>query len=112
MYITKAIVKSSLYSFEDAIPDIFDDKFLTNYGTNHSYTENLDIVDETGKGGKHKCFFRYYKHKAYNSIYYDKDLNIKFDPPMMNYVQTQNLVGATILRGYFVKVDDYDEKNK
>ena len=52
----KAIVKSSLYSFDDAIPNIFDENDLVNYGTNQSYTENLQIEDTDGKGGNINVF--------------------------------------------------------
>ena len=108
----KAIVKSSLYSFDDAIPDIFNDDDLVNYGTNQSYTENLQIEDTDGKGGKHKCFFRFYKNPNYKSTYYQYSYYTYtpiVTPSTINYSFIQNYVGATIIRGYFKKVDDYSE---
>ena len=108
----KAIVKSSLYSFDDAIPNIFDEDDLVNYGTNQSYTENLQIEDTDGKGGKHKCFFRFYKNPNYKSTYYEYSYYTYtpiVTPSTINYSFIQNYVGATIIRGYFKKVDDYSE---
>ena len=108
----KAIVKSSLYSFDDAIPNIFDEDDLVNYGTNQSYTENLQIEDTEGKGGKHKCFFRFYKNPNYKSTYYEYSYYTYtpiVTPSTINYSFIQNYVGATIIRGYFKKVDDYSE---
>lgn len=108
----KAIVKSSLYSFDDAIPDIFNEDDLVNYGTNQSYTENLQIEDTDGKGGKHKCFFRFYKNPNYKSTYYEYSYYTYtpiVTPSTINYSFIQNYVGATIIRGYFKKVDDYSE---
>ncbi len=108
----KAIVKSSLYSFDDAIPDIFNEDDLLNYGTNQSYTENLQIEDTDGKGGKHKCFFRFYKNPNYKSTYYEYSYYTYtpiVTPSTINYSFIQNYVGATIIRGYFKKVDDYSE---
>ena len=108
----KAIVKSSLYSFDDAIPNIFDEDDLINYGTNQSYTENLEIEDTDGKGGKHKCFFRFYKNPNYKSTYYEYSYysySPIATPSNINYSFIQNYVGATIIRGYFKKVDSYDE---
>ena len=108
----KAIVKSSLYSFDDAIPDIFNEDDLVNYGINQSYTENLQIEDTDGKGGKHKCFFRFYKNPNYKSTYYEYSYYTYTPiatPSTINYSFIQNYVGATIIRGYFKKVDDYSE---
>ena len=108
----KAIVKSSLYSFDDAIPNIFDEDDLVNYGTNQSYTENLEVEDTDGKGGKHKCFFRFYKNPNYKSTYYEYSYYTYtpiVTPSTINYSFIQNNVGATIIRGYFKKVDSYDE---
>ena len=108
----KAIVKSSLYSFDDAIPEIFNEDDLVNYGTNQSYTENLQIEDTEGKGGKHKCFFRFYKNPNYKSTYYEYSYYTYtpiVTPSTINYSFIQNYVGATIIRGYFKKVDDYSE---
>lgn len=108
----KAIVKSSLYSFDDAIPDIFNEDDLLNYGTNQTYTENLQIEDTDGKGGKHKCFFRFYKNPNYKSTYYEYSYYTYtpiVTPSTINYSFIQNFVGATIIRGYFKKVDDYSE---
>ena len=108
----KAIVESSLYSFDDAIPDIFDDKDIINYGTNQSYTQNLTIEDNEGKGGKHKCFYRFYKNPNYKSTYYEYSyytLTPIAPPSTIDYSFIQNYIGATIVRGYFKKVDDFDD---
>ena len=109
----KAIVKSSLYSFDDAIPNIFNEDDLVNYGINQTYTENLEIEDTDGKGGKHKCFFRFYKNPNYKSTYYrysNNTLTPITTPSTINYSFIQNYVGATIIKGFFKKVDDYSEK--
>ena len=58
----KVTVKDSLYSFDSIIPSIWDEKYLTNYGGSWSYVQE---VNEDGKGGMHKCFFKYLKHKNY-----------------------------------------------
>lgn len=108
----KAIVESSLYSFDDAIPDIFDDNDIINYGTNQSYTQNLTIEDNEGKGGKHKCFYRFYKNPNYKSTYYEYSyytLTPIVPPSTIDYSFIQNYIGATIVRGYFKKVDDFDD---
>ena len=108
----KAIIESSLYSFDDAIPDIFDDNDIINYGTNQSYTENLTIEDNEGKGGKHKCFYRFYKNPNYKSTYYEYSyytLTPIVPPSKIDYSFIQNYIGATIVRGYFKKVDDFDD---
>ena len=70
----KAIVKSSLYSFDDAIPNIFDENDIENYGENQIYTENLSIEDATIGKGKHKVFMRYYTNPKYKSYYYTTSL--------------------------------------
>lgn len=108
----KVTVKDSLYSFENAIPDIFDEKVLVNYGGNYLHTENLEIEDNDGKGGKHKCFFRYYKNPNYKSTYYEYSyytLTPIVAPTTINYEFIQNYIGATILKGFFKKVDDFSD---
>lgn len=107
----KAIVVDSLYSFDSVIPSIWDDKHLALYMTldfsnNWHYYEE---VDEDGKGGKHKCFFKYYSNSNYKSYYYDKNLNPVTFPPIMTYASTQIYVGATICRAFFKKVDNFDD---
>lgn len=106
----KAIVKSSLYSFDEAIPDIFNEDDIVNYGGNQAYTENLVIVDEDGKGGKHKCFYRFYKNPNYKSFYYTNvGLNPVAEPSKVTYDFISTTVGATIVKGYFVKEKDNEE---
>lgn len=105
----KAIVKSSLYSFDDAIPNIFDENDIENYGTNQIYTENLSIEDATIGKGKHKVFMRYYTNPKYKSYYYTKDLFPYSPLDQIEYSFTQGFVGATICKGYFKEVDSFDE---
>lgn len=104
----KATVKDSLYSFDSIIPSIWDEKYLTNYGGNWSYVQE---VNEDGKGGKHKCYFKYLKHSNYKSYYYNKSTLGEVLPPLMvNYSTTQDLVGATICKAFFEKTDDLNKK--
>lgn len=105
----RAIVKSELYSFDDAIPNIFDEKDLVNYGTNQIYTENLSIVDETIGKGKHKVFMRYYKNPKYKSFYYTTGLTQVTAPSTINYKYTQDYVGATICKGFTKEVDNFND---
>ena len=105
----KAIVKSSLYSFDDAIPNIFDENDIENYGENQIYTENLSIEDATIGKGKHKVFMRYYTNPKYKSYYYTTGLTEVTAPTTINYAYTQNYVGATICKGFFKEVDSFDE---
>ena len=107
----KATVKAELYSFDSIIPSIWDDKYLSLYmrqgfdGNWHYFEE----INEDGKGGKHKCFFKYYSHKNYKSYYYDKDtLEPIQNPYNINYGFTQLYVGATICRHFSEKVTSYD----
>lgn len=103
----KATVKDSLYTFDDAIPNIFDD--IENYGENQVYTENLSIEDTTIGKGKHKVFMRYYTNPHYKSHYYTKDLSLVSAPSNVDYQFTQSFVGATITKGCSKEVDDWDE---
>lgn len=102
----KVTITSKLYSFDYALPPIFDDKVLVNYGGNQTFTENLSIIPEDGKGGEHQCYFRFYKNPNYQSYYYTKNLVPIDAPTTMNYKFIQDNVGATILRGYFKKKDN------
>ena len=100
----KVKVKSSLYSFDSIIPSIWDDDYLTMYGDSVQ-----EINEDSEVGGKHKCFFKYYKHKNYKSYYYDKStMNRVADPTKVDYNYTQNYVGATICRHFSEKVTSYD----
>lgn len=104
----KVTVKDSLYSFDSIIPSIWDEKYLTNYGGSWSYVQE---VNEDGKGGMHKCFFKYLKHKNYTCYYYDKNtLNMVLEPMVFNYGTSQNLVGATICKAFFEKTDNFNKK--
>lgn len=100
----KAVVKDRLYTFDSIIPSIWDDKYLTNYGT-------VQEVNETFKDDKYKCFFKYYSHSNYKSYYYNKStLAAVSAPTTVNYAYTQNYVGATIVRHQSEKVDDFNAK--
>ena len=85
----KVTVKDSLYSFDSIIPSIWDEKYLTNYGGSWSYVQE---VNEDGKGGMHKCFFKYLKHKNYTCYYYNKNtLQMELEPMVFNYGTSQKL---------------------
>lgn len=108
----KVIVKDSLYSFDDAIPNIFDENDIENYGENQLYTENLSIEDATIGKGKHKVFMRYYTNPKYKSYYYFKNGSTYFPlaaPEHIEYSFTQQYIGATICKGFFKEVDSFDE---
>ena len=107
----KAIVVDSLYSFDSVIPSIWDDKHLAiqmtmDFGNNWHYYQE---VDEDGKGGKHKCFFKYYNNSNYKSYYYTKDTIQQTYPLIIDYGATQRYIGATICRAFFKKVDNFDD---
>lgn len=108
----KAIVKSELYSFDDAIPNIFDENDIKNYGMNQVYTENLSIEDATIGKGKHKVFMRYYTNPKYKSYYYINNGSTFFPvapPDKIEYSFTQQFIGATICKGFFKEVDNFDD---
>lgn len=106
----KAIIKDSLYSFDSIIPSIWDNDDLVNYGGMWNYHNEIEVVDEDGKGGKHKCFFKYYHNPNYKSYYYDKESLQSVDNiETVNYATTQQYVGATICRAYFKKIEDGKE---
>ena len=107
----KVTVVDSLYSFDSVIPSIWDDKYLALYLTmdfsnNFHYYEE---VNEDGKAGKHKCFFKYYSNSNYKCYYYDKQHNPLTIPMAVTYNFTQIYVGATICKAFFKKVNSYDE---
>lgn len=108
----KVAVKDSLYSFDSVIPSLWDEKDLTLY-LKFDITKNwhyYEQIDEDGKGGKHKCFFKYYSNKNYKSYYYNKtDLSPVSFIPMINYGATQLYVGASICKACFKKVDSFDD---
>ena len=104
----KVTVKDSLYSFDSIIPSIWDEKYLTNYGGSWSYVQE---VNEDGKGGMHKCFFKYLKNSNYKCYYYNKATLAQVSAPStINYATTQNYVGATICKAFFDKVTDFNKK--
>lgn len=104
----KVTVKDSLYSFDSIIPSIWDEKYLTNYGGSWSYVQE---VNEDGKGGMHKCFFKYLKNSNYKCYYYNKTTLAQISAPStINYATTQNYVGATICKAFFDKVTDFNKK--
>ena len=95
---------------DSIIPSIWDDKHLALYMT-MDFSNNwhyYQVVDEDGKGGKHKCFFKYYSNRNYKSYYYNKDLTTA-NPMVITYGSTQRYVGATIVRACFKKVDSFDD---
>lgn len=106
----KVILKDNLYSFDSIIPSIWDDNKLINYGGMWNYNNEIEVVDEDGKGGKHKCFFKYYYNPDYKSYYYHQStLSPAAAPKTIDYAATQEYVGATICRAYFKKVEEDDD---
>lgn len=106
----KVILKDNLYSFDSIIPSIWDDKYLTNYGGEWNYNNELQLVEEDGKGGKHLCLFKYYWNDNYKSYYYHQgSLSPAVGISTIDYGATQEFVGATICRAYFKKVDSFDD---
>lgn len=96
----KVTVKDSLYGFDSIIPSMWDGLTLYQYN---------EIGEETEVGGKHKCFFKYYKSGHYQSFYYIKDTMQPINPLVVNYTATKMYVGATICRAYFQKVKSFDD---
>lgn len=103
----KVTLKDSLYSFDSVIPSIWDEKHLTNYGATVSEEDNdwnyVRVIDEDGVAGKHKLFVKYFKNDNYKSFYYEKGTLKPFNLTFMDYSNTQNFVGATIMKGCFKK---------
>lgn len=66
----KVTVNCNYYNVEDIIPDLFDDKYLTNrFGDGSMFS----IPRYTGRGNttlSNKTYYKVYDHKYINSIYY------------------------------------------
>lgn len=106
----KVILKDSLYSFDSIIPSIWDEDKLINYGGMWNFTNEIQVVDEDGKGGKHKCFFKYYYNPNYKSYYYHKNtLSPALGIRTIDYGATKEFVGATICKAYFKKIEEDDD---
>lgn len=103
----KVTVKSNLYTFDSIIPSLWDDKYLTNYGGDGYMQE----INENGKAGKHKVFYKWFKHANYDCYYYRKlDLQ-QIYPDEIDYLKmSQSYCGAAIAKARFEKVSNFDVK--
>lgn len=113
---SKATVNCSLYSFDSVIPSVWDEANLTNYGGKWGYVEVKDEINGAIKDPEngnqsilHKCFFKYLKNSNFQSTYYDKNLRNIGTPPTMDYLRTQQYVGATICKACFKKVSNWNQ---
>ena len=106
----RVAVKDSLYSFKPVIPELFGSGLIRymmfDFNMNMIPYQEF-IIDSKEADGKYKCFFKYYNHENYKTYYYDKKTLTETVPlGVVNYLTTQNNVGATILRHYHEKIEN------
>lgn len=122
----KIYVKDNFYACDNLIPNIFDDNYLTNRGTdfyssfevepfdtpaNYPWGSNFfsqKFVDEE-KDDTYRFFHRIYDHKNYESIYRNALLNTVTTSLTNHTETTRNYIGGTILDLGIVKKDYFDK---
>lgn len=107
----KATVNCSLYSFDNVIPSVWDEKYLTNYMGDWGEVE-IKPVGDPNEGGYYYCFYKWLKSDNFKSYYYTKKLepNGNTIPDVNNYYYAwlQQMVGATICYADFKEVKNFD----
>ena len=102
----KVAVKDSLYSFDSVIPSIWDDLIPYVNPDNKQYAERFE--GNTEVGGKHICYFKYYRNPNYKTYAYNSSWGLVSDDTERNYNFTKSYVGCTITKAYFKKVETFD----
>lgn len=103
-------VTSKINEYSDLLPDVFDEKYLTN--ANGNWNNVLSYVLDGANTTAFKGILGRYKfvtNPHYKTYYYDKDTlaSVNMDTAR-KYTDLQNYVGATLLQASF---EDYNAMN-
>lgn len=94
----KFSVEADIYPFENMIPDLFDEDYLT---------QNGDLYYDYLTDKKGYMFYMFLKNDNYKSYYYDKSTYRSVaTPSTITYDTIHNLFGATLVKHSFEEYDD------
>lgn len=104
-------VTSKINEYSDLLPDVFDEKYLTN--ANGNWNKVLSYVLDGGSTNAIKGVlgrYRFVTNPHYKTYYYNKDTLASVDDMVTakSYTDLQNYVGATLLQASF---EDFNAMN-
>lgn len=106
----KVTVKDSLYSFNSAVPDYFDNKYLYNKTSEDSDFEAFEIR-EANYVDKFKVYTQYFYSKYIEDYWYDPNTNERIlHPSVVSYNVAKEHRCAVLVRQYVYPVKDFSEE--
>lgn len=109
----KVTVQDSLYSFDSAFPDYFDNKYLTNKTSivgNEDF-EAFEVREQEVEGQKYKIYSQYFVSNLTNEYWYNNGTS-SIVPDQISFDKLNNELTrcGILLRQFVYKVEDYSEE--
>lgn len=106
----KVTVQDSLYSFDSAVPDYFDNKYLYNKTSEDGDFEAFE-VREANYVDKFKVYSQYFYSKFIEDYWYDPNTNERIlHPSVVSYDVVNKHRCAVLVRQYVYPVEEFTEE--